>query len=361
MKTPAAKIWDGLETSKKNPGAAEKTITAWESKAGVKLPQFLREAIRAQNGGKVRYSSLMLFPLKSIVRKEGQFWEFAFCEDKEFEEKSLIFAFGESEAGEPTYFLNFNANGPTGEPSIYHYFGDPGEFVLEKGDFEEFIATQMAVSDTPDVSLEEADKLNLVLHRETILRHLEDGSEWRVETVVGQRDGQLWIYKDERIGDKITVEKTGLAKPFDPEAIIDTSPFSPPVHTLRIDSRKEDASVEARSERFPDGKWKNFHASGVLCGFVESADKNHLIQLRAKILGTRLLARAEKAQRQHDETTAQAAAMAALSMEERKAVGMEIARILAESLDPSPKAKNMDAQAIQNVVGKVLRDRLNKP
>src|SRR3712207_438488 len=81
---------------------------------------------------------------------------------------ALVFDFACDDGGEPIYLLNFNASGPRGEPTVHYWWHDPGEVRRESKTVAGFFAALLAVSPTPAVDWSEVDRLDPVLHRETI-------------------------------------------------------------------------------------------------------------------------------------------------------------------------------------------------
>src|SRR5262245_59200768 len=116
MSLKAGEVWEARKGKKKTAGASAAEIKKWETAHGVKLPALLRDALKIQNGGKVRYATIELHPLAEIAPLDEAFWSYAYYSKKKFADKRIVFGFGESTDGEPLYILNFNAKGPKGEP-----------------------------------------------------------------------------------------------------------------------------------------------------------------------------------------------------------------------------------------------------
>src|SRR5580765_7500009 len=106
------RFWE--DDADKRPGVTDAHIADWEAKNGVKLPAILREALKRQNGGVIRYNDVRILPLEAIELPDGDFFEWV-APGTEAPNRNWLFqfAFGDEE---PVYLMNFNAAGPQGEP-----------------------------------------------------------------------------------------------------------------------------------------------------------------------------------------------------------------------------------------------------
>jgi hypothetical protein len=62
-------FWDESDEGKR-PGITQEKVAAWEARHGVALPKVLRAALKRQNGGLVRYSTVRVLPLEKMAPAE---------------------------------------------------------------------------------------------------------------------------------------------------------------------------------------------------------------------------------------------------------------------------------------------------
>ena len=105
-------------------GVETAQIAAWESQHGVRLPNLLRQVLGWQDGGYVRHTGIEIYSLKAIVPVDDDFWRFEEIPEAEAANHSLVFVSGSEYQVGGEFLLNFNANGPAGEPSVYVFFND---------------------------------------------------------------------------------------------------------------------------------------------------------------------------------------------------------------------------------------------
>lgn len=65
-------FWETDAEREKQPGVSEAGLDEWQNKNGVQLPDILREALSARNGGLLRNSDTTFFALSDIVRPDEE-------------------------------------------------------------------------------------------------------------------------------------------------------------------------------------------------------------------------------------------------------------------------------------------------
>ena len=360
-------FWESDAGREKQPGVSEAVLDEWQNANGVQLPAVLREALLVQNGGLLRNSDTTIFGLDDIVRPDEEvFYELEDDEElsAEFEDQGLVFAFAEEvNDGLPMYLLNFNANGPAGEPSVLHYYRDIGDIEPEAGTVAEFIAAKQTSDSECAVDWAETGRLDPLLFRDRCeVPDFQGGGKRVVESYVGRLGGVLCVFKHEVSGDVESYLKLEVKEPLDPEELkIETIGSNPRVYCLRLCSLDEDDfddedddeldddfdlddldwdaedddgedPDENRTEsyRMKDGMWKN--ASGGALDDIESLSREKLEKLRLELLGEE----GEKVARSAEALQAKAGQLAeqlaqkteSMTPEERVQAGMQIAKEL---------------------------------
>ncbi len=369
--------WDTNAEPKKQPGVSEAELDAWQKSNGVQLPAVLREVLSVQNGGLMSNSDTTLFGLSDIVRPDEEvFYDLEDDEDlcAKFEDRGLVFAFAEEvNDGLPMYLLNFNANGPTGEPSVHHYYRDMGDIEPEAATVSAFFAAKQATDSECAVDWTETEKLAPVLFREKCEIPDLEGGKRIVESVVGRLEGRLCVFKHEVWGDEESYLKLEVDEPLDPEELeIETIGSKPRVYSLRLisldeddfdddddddeldddfdlddldwdaeddDEDGEDAEDDegedpdenrTESKRMKDGTWKN--ASVGALDDIESLSRENLEKLRLELLGeegAKVARSAEALQAKAGQLAEQLAQkMESMTPEERLKAGVAIAKEL---------------------------------
>lgn len=322
------KLWAPADDAPAAPGVTAAQLDAWEARHGVKLPKALRKALRVQNGGLIRYSLTTVHSLAEIVPVEADFWEHASYSRKKFPNLKLVFHFANDD-DEPPYFLNYNANGPDGEPTVYHWYHDPGEVCPTAKTVARFLAHLAAVSPTPAVDWSETQRLDEVLFYEKIDTKSDfddveeyDGREVYEEVVLGRLDGQLVHYTHEIDAWKETFTRTVLPEPLSrSDASIDQERPAPGrTYGLHLEPKDGDGIVCTESEQQEDGLWKNGTDHGVPVYItVESRSKDRLKELREKLFGKKA---AKKAQARDDDQERMETMLQGMTPEQQRAAGL---------------------------------------
>jgi SMI1 / KNR4 family (SUKH-1) len=288
MEIEPAQIWDDLSNDTRPRGVGMGEIESWEQRSKVPLPDLLRQSLLIQNGGKIRYSQVVVKALEDITPMNQEFWNDAWCDEDEFPDKQLVFAFGESEEGEPLLLLNYNRQGrrrTRNMPAVYSYTHDPGEVVKVAESFEEFLASQIEVSNEPGFMWPESANLDGILFHERILQQGQGG--WvEHETIVQKVPGSIRVYcretaakEDQHSGEELL--RIDLRHPLKESAATIWSGGE--VHFLTLESAAEEESSAVRSVKMADGKWKN-QSEEPHCD-VQSTEKEKLRSLRASLFG----------------------------------------------------------------------------
>jgi hypothetical protein len=287
------------------PGVTLTEIHHWEQEHGVKMPATLRGALGRQNGGVVRYSSVQISRLDQILPVSDEVWEYGSYEEDEIPDRNLVFDFAQCGETGGQYFLNFNANGPEGEPSVYEYHSDPGDIGKVSGSPTKFLERLLAVSDAPKVDWSETTQPDLaVVARETIDVSPVYGSGAEFEQALVQDATQLILYTRLSSSDEETLTRHTLPLPLD----VNFAPIQPhrpaPIstHSLVMQPQSFAGIVYLQSTRTKDNHWKNTTMRGApICGSFESVNRAELHKLRAQLLGS------ESADRAREREEAQAA------------------------------------------------------
>ena len=296
--------FDDFEEPEIRPGVDAEEIRAWEEEHGVTLPALLRAALAIQNGGEVRNASMQILPLEEIVPVDEVFWEFTEVNENEAPDHDLMFVFGEETNVGGTYLLNFNAKGPTGEPSVY--LDLHGESTYRMGDsLKDLLNELLASAATPSVDWSETEDLP-VLARETIdISSVHRGKPASVEQVLVRDGGDaLVLFTRERSPEGEALTRTRLPLPLDTGwSLID--PHRPaPIGTygLHLHPQNSDGIVSHESRTDADGRWKNTTEHGVpIYVMIESTNRDRLVTLRAQLLGSEAAAQVQaKQDRQAD-------------------------------------------------------------
>ena len=276
-------LWDPNDDEPRKAGVSAEDIARWEIRHALKLPDALARALRKQNGGLVRYSSVWLHPLNEITWADKSALGWVAPDAKEVPNRDLVVTFANDD-DEPTYFLNYNANGPNGEPSVYSAGHDPPEFRAEAKTVAEFLSALSAVSAAPAVDWEETRRLEVVLLEETV-----NQGPIRREIVLGRSGEHLVLYShDMDPYSSETYSKTTIPEPLNPwfAFIFKLPPFVNMPYFLHLSPRDPTGVVFVESTRTRDGNWKSRVDDGFpLSVDVESHSRSRLKALRKTLLG----------------------------------------------------------------------------
>src|SRR5262249_53832199 len=284
------------------PSVTEQEIQAWEREHGVALPQLLREVLRRQNGGTLRYAPVSVNRLRDIAPVDESFWEWVAFDEDEFEGRRGFRFASEDEAG-GDYLLNYAAHGPRGEPSVYLSYSGDSDLANVADSVDEFIANQFKIDEAPQVNWDETSDL-AVIERESVELSGPFGTAGRLEQVLG-RDGNALVYftrmtspTDEALTKSSLPEPltTNMAMGSATIRRMEPGPNAP--WALHIQPEDLDGIVEVRSEKTADDMWRNRVSQGapIYVQFL-SPDRARLEDLRRTLFG----AAAAAAAQEHDE------------------------------------------------------------
>jgi hypothetical protein len=300
-------------------GVTDAEIASWERTHGVTLPALLREALKRHNGGIVRNTSLRIYSLSAIAPEDEGFWEWASFDEENFAERRLVMPFAEDCDTGGVYLLNFNANGPAGEPEVCVWHSDPGDLGQAAASLAEILGPLMAVADGPSVDWNEI-RLHEIVAEETI----EFGGAAAMEQVLCRNGRMFLLFTRRTAPEGHELSQTAFLGPLHAEGAMITPTLANTAFWLHIAPTETHTIVHETSERTADGAWKNRESQGVPVYVVfMSRDKAFLENLRARLfsipvvrtLTEREATQAEVLKRMHT-----------MDPDERKAMGMEMLR-----------------------------------
>ena len=274
----------GAKTSRS--GVGEGRLSDWEVRQGVRLPAILRLGYAKQDGGRVRHTDIELHPLDEIRRADKDFWRFEEIAPEQARDQSLVFVLGEGASLGGEYLLNFNANGPGGEPSLYVFFNDGTGATLVGKNVEDYLREQLVVGSTPGIDWEASIESIEVLAREDFDLGFPGGG--RVEQVLGRRDGGLVLLVRQLYRKKYEITSTFLPLPLNPTMATITPKRPAPKSTfaLTLYPTEADEILHEGAKQLKDGRWKNTTMEGVpVYVDFEAAAKAPLERLRVLLFG----------------------------------------------------------------------------
>ena len=165
-------------------GVDATALEAWESEQGVRLPKLLREVLGWQNGGHVRNTWIEIHSLSAIVPVDDDFWRFEEIPQSEAPDHSRVFVFGTDTQIGGEFLLNFNARGPTDEPTVYAFFNDGTGATLIADSLEEFLVERLAFSTEPSVDWAQSKEGIEIIASESMEIKYVDGGRGRLEQVL---------------------------------------------------------------------------------------------------------------------------------------------------------------------------------
>lgn len=269
------------------PGVTESQIQAWEQRRGVSLPALLRQILTRQNGGAVRLGEIDLDPLDEIKPVDEDFRDHTEIDD-DAPDHALVFTLGGNDAG-GRLLMNFNTNGPEGEPSLYLFYNDGCGSSLIGDSLDEFFEAELACDDEPAVDWSEWKQGMEVVARETIDLTYFEGDKAEMEQVLARQDNTLIMFKRTWSSKGEIRAKTTLPLPLDPQRtkIRPLRPGPNPMFALDIQPEEPERVLEVNSSRAVDGRWKNTTRDGTLMMYAwfEFNDRARLETLRTDLFG----------------------------------------------------------------------------
>jgi hypothetical protein len=297
-------------------------IEAWEAEAGVRLPDVLRQALARQNGGYVIDTQFRILPLEKMVTPDDEFWEFASCDEEAVSDRALLLRFAEDGDLGGELFLNFNAQGPDQEPSVYEYHSDPGDLNRRANSVTKFITRMVETFETPLVIWSEMATLEEIAREKVDLSGLYRASAG-LEQVLGRVGETFVLFTQECAPNVEKLTKTTLPGPLAKDfAMIQRHRPDPGTHTLTLQPEESDGIVAIESERTRDGRWKNRTMRGApYCVQFEATDRGRLEALRSLLFGDKTAGQAQAREAKQDDLERK---LAASSPEERQAAMMQM-------------------------------------
>ena len=271
------------------PGTSQAEVDRWERLHGVRLPNLLREAFRRNAGGSVRFTEIEILPLSELMPVEDDFWEYEEIADEEAPDHALVFLLGWENSTGGRLLLNFNAGGPTGEPSVYIYHNDGGSTQQVADSLDGFFEEQLTFSVEPHVDWSESKEARDVIDREGLDLKFVDSGDGRLEQVLVREEDLLILYTHMQNDLGVQLSKTTLPLPLDPGSS-GVRPFRPrpgATFALHIQPEQSDGIVHMTSSQIEDGRWDNRTSEGVpIYVMFESTDKDRLNRLREGLIGS---------------------------------------------------------------------------
>jgi hypothetical protein len=320
------------DEDKEGPGATPDELAEWEQTHGVRLPELLRAALVIRNGGRLRDVPLDVHPLDRIKPVDDDFRGHAYTEE-EVEDWDLVFEFAEHAEVDLGFLLDFNANGPQGEPSVATYTHGDIEVEPAADSFAEFMAAQVETDEAPAVDWNETNDAPDVLAREVVEIENWGGESLRLEQVLVRRGTGLIFYTRQSAATAEELARTILPGPI-VAGLASINAYRPPPDAtlaLHLQSEELDGIVHVASSRSGDGGWKNSETHGAPCYVAfESADRARLEALRSTVLGEA----AHVAETRQANQDAMNAKLAAMTPEDRTAALFQAATELASEMPP---------------------------
>ena len=282
------RFWEQPTDSQVPSGLTKRQISDWEARMGIALPKVLKPLFQVQNGGAVQYSNLRILQLDQFATLESEFWTDAEYSRKLIPDTSLVFRFAADQSrGDHQYFLNFNAKGRDGEPSVCHLYHDPGELSLVAKSVKMFFDKLIGVTDAPLADWSETEQLNPVLHQESFDWVVLGNLRVLQKTLLGRHNGNLIWYSMTDSGDTRSVNKVTLPEPLDKSwATIRPTRPSPQMYGLHLQPCTSDGIVSIESKQRDDALWKNEIDHGVPHHItVESTSLERLERLKRALFG----------------------------------------------------------------------------
>jgi len=268
-------------------GATPEELADWQARFGVVLPRLLREVLARKDGGSLRDAPIDILPLGKIKPVGEDFWEQASF-DGEIEDRDLVFEFAQHAEVDLGFLLDFNADGPEGEPRILFYTHGDFDVELAADSFDEFLEAEVGTEETPAVDWDETTDDADLLGRELVETSNWDGAQSSLEQVLIRRGDGLVLYTRLREADAEVLTKTALPGPI-VASLATINAYRPPPNpsfALHLQSQEFEGIVYLASSKAGGSGWKNTetHGTPIYVAF-ESADRGRLEALRAAVLG----------------------------------------------------------------------------
>jgi hypothetical protein len=326
------------------PGVTEEQLAAWDGEHGVRLPDVLRHALQRQDGGYLRDHRFRIYSLAEMAAPNEEFWEWACYKEEEIPDRRLVICFAENDEIGGRYFLNFNAQGPQQEPSVFVHHHDPGDLDRCAKSVTKFFARMLESSDTPLAQAGGTGSLETIT-QETYNLSFPNGWSLSLEQTLGRQAGALvlWTHETTPEGERYT--RTTLPEPLDSQAshlgALGTYPPPPtPTFTLHLQPRDPSGIVHVESQRTSNGRWKNTtQRGGPLFVQFKTTDRGRLETLRRLLFGEEAATRAQNYQDKFEQLQQK---WATLSPKEMQAAGMQMFLQMREQFGGQHSAQSPD-------------------
>lgn len=281
--------------------AADLDFAAFESEFNVRLPEFLKQMYRIQNGGALRGVDWPEYLLPVTAAPEPwqricslQNWaEFGSISaddldwiEEEYGDPSLVFPLASD--GHVTYSLDYNQTDAAGEPSVIYVDFECSSDERVAPSFRAWIDQLTASESDCAVDWEEQADYPLLYRDSFDAGPLPNGKSSSIEHLLCEDDegGLLLFVRTMSEGQVVELSRVSLPKGVD-SAWFQVDPFRPaPVETyaLHLQPVNMDDIHWVTSELTDDGTWKNDESSGVpVYCMVESNNRQALTELADKL------------------------------------------------------------------------------
>lgn len=290
------RFWSRDDDAPAGAGLSRTQIQDCASRFGVRFPDTYVELLTVRNGGGVRDEDLELLPLPSVVAP-GDFGVVATAEniagEDEFARDLIEDELGEArlvlliagDDGHTYHALDFNANGPFGEPRVVWLDFECGDCSEVSPSFAAFVKRLMRSDDDCAVDLREIERLDVVA-RETIdYSHLGGP---RIEQHLCDAGDALVLFLDSNGPQGHELSRVEVPRPVNADAcvIMPVGPKPDQTFMLMLQPQEDDAILWTTSRETADGRWKNERSRGVpIYSHFQSAQRSRLEELRTDLLG----------------------------------------------------------------------------
>ena len=288
-----------------SPGLSAEQIRDCSTRLGVRLPDSFAELYSVRNGGSVRDENLTLFPLPTSD-DVGEFGVIAtveyIAEEDEFAREMVVEELGNpqfillfaGDDGHTYHALDFNVHGPDGEPRVLWLDFECSEWDEISPSFGELVEDLTRSDDECAIDMHEIERLTVIAH-ETIDHEYENGIREQVEQHLCDAANTLVLFVSSNGPEGQEFSRVEITKPLDVDACV-ISPMRPkPNQTfmLMLQPEEDEGILWTSSRKTSEGRWKNGTSRGVpVYAEIESTEKARLKELRTRILGGEMSARA---------------------------------------------------------------------
>jgi hypothetical protein len=277
------------------PPVTAQEVTKWEKGHGVRLPDVLRQAFARQDGGFVADSHVRIFPLEEIVDPTEDFWEYTSYETEDIPDRGLIFQFAEEGESGGALFLNYNVNGPQGDPGVLEHHSDPGDLDPVSKSVTQFLTGMLELFDSPSVEWAETAALEVIARERIDLSPLY-GPGAEKEQVLGRQGGALVLFTHEQLAAGESYTKAILPALLfrDAAMIMNLRPAPVDTYGLMLQPKDSGGVVHTQSRQTSGNRWKNQSSHGSpVCVQFESQQRGRLEELRRTLIGEQAANRAQ--------------------------------------------------------------------